>query len=125
MQFEKCIQQFQYIVQLFKNKIHKSPLYGRTLLFFFFIAFIIKIFVVYLSYRHLDPLKSCLSYISSDIIILFLVHLLVTINFWIKTRKFRLINDFLVFILLTIYCVDIFVIFFFQSRASIFEAFML
>ena len=92
---------------------------------FFFIAFIIKIIVVYVSYKHLDPVKNCLSYISSDIIILFLAQLLMTINFWIKTRKFRLFNDFLVFILLVIYCIDIFVIFFFQSRASIFEAFML
>ena len=54
-----------------------------------------------------------------------MAHLLITINYWIKTRKFRLINDFLVSILLIIYCIDIFVIFFFQSRASVFEAFVL
>ena len=125
MQFEKSIHKFKYILQWLKSKIHKSPLYGRTLILFFFVAFIIKIFVVYLSYRHLDAFNSCLSHVSSDIIVLFLVHLLVTINSWIKIRKLRLINDFLVFILLVIYCVDIFVIFFFQSRASIFEAFVM
>lgn len=113
------------IVQWFKDKIHASPLYGRTLVFFFFIAFIIKIFVVYLSNKHLDPVKSCLSYISSDVIILFLAHLLVTINSWIKQRWLRLFNDFIVFTLLIVYCIDIFVIFFFQSRVSISDAIVL
>lgn len=112
-------------MQWFKDKIHASPLYGRTLVFFFFIAFIIKIFVVYLSNKHLDPVKSCLSYISSDVIILFLAHLLVTINSWIKQRWLRLFNDFIVFTLLIVYCIDIFVIFFFQSRVSISDAIVL
>ena len=112
-------------MQWFKDKIHASPLYGRTLVFFFFIAFIIKIFVVYLSNKHLDPVKSCLSYISSDVIILFLAHLLVTINSWIKQRWLRLFNDFIVFTLLVVYCIDIFVIFFFQSRVSISDAIVL
>ena len=125
MWLQKIIQKIKDILERFKNKIHASPLYGRTLILFFLIAFIVKIIVVYSSNKHLDPINSCVSYISSDIIILFLVHLLITINYWIKTRKFRLFNDSLVFILLIIYCVDIFVIFFFQSRASIFEAFML
>ena len=112
-------------MQWFKDKIHASPLYGRTLVFFFFIAFIIKIFVVYLSSKHLDPIKSCLSYISSDIIILFLIHLLVTINSRLKQRWLRLFNDFIAFTLLIVYCIDIFVIFFFQSRVSISDAIVL
>ena len=125
MWLKQFISKLKNIVKWLKNKIQKSPLYGRTLIVFFFMAFIVKIFVVYFSYRHLDPINSCLSYISSDIIVLFLAQLLVTINFWIKTRKYRLFNDFLVFALLVIYCIDIFVIFYFQSRASIFEAFMI
>ena len=125
MRFKKFIHKLKDIAKWLKNKIHESPLYGRTLLIFFLVAFIIKIFVVYFSYEHLDPVKSCLSYISSDIIILFLVQLLITINSRIKTYKLRLLNDVILSILLILYCVDIFVMFFFQSRVPISEVFVL
>ncbi len=125
MWFKWLINKLKNSAKWLRNKIKKSPLYWRTMLIFFLIAFIIKIFVIYLSYRHLDPIKSCLSYISSDIIILFLAQLLITVNSRIKIRWWRLLNDAIVLILLIIYCVDIFVIFFFQSRVSISEAFTL
>ena len=125
MRFKWFINKLKNSAKWLRNKIKKSPLYWRTMLIIFLIAFIIKIFVIYLSYKHLDPIKSCLSYISSDIIILFLSQLLVTVNSRIKIRWWRLLNDVIVFILLIIYCVDIFVIFFFQSRVSISEAFAL
>jgi glycerophosphoryl diester phosphodiesterase len=125
MRFDKFVSIIKQIISLVKSKIKKSPLYGRTLMIFFLVVFVVKIFVVYLSYRHLDPVQSCLSYISSDVIILFFAHLLITINSRIKTRWLRLFNDIIVFIILMVYCVDIFIIFFFQSRVSISEAFML
>ena len=125
MRFKWFINKLKNSAKWLRNKIKKSPLYWRTMLIIFLIAFILKIFVIYLSYKHLDPIKSCLSYISSDIIILFLSQLLVTVNSRIKIRWWRLLNDVIVFILLIIYCVDIFVIFFFQSRVSISEAFAL
>lgn len=125
MRFNKFISVITHIISSIKNKIKKSPLYGRTLMIFFLIAFIVKIIVVYFSYKHLDPIQSCLSYISSDVIILFCTHLLITINSRIKTRWFRLFNDVIVLALLIVYCIDIFIIFFFQSRVSISEAFVL
>ena len=110
------------IISCFKNKVKVSPLYWRTLIAFFLVAFVVKILVAYFSNRYLNPIQSCLSYISSDIIILLFAHLLVTINSWINVRGFRLFNDLIVFILLIIYCVDIFTIYFFQSRVSIVDA---
>ena len=105
-----------------KNKIKWSPLYWRTLIIFFLIAFFVKIWVVYISYKHLDPVKTCISYICSDILILFIAQLLITINSWIKKRKYRLICDLIVIVMLLIYTIDIFTIFFFQSRVSILDA---
>ena len=125
MRFDKFVSIIKQIISSVKIKIKKSPLYGRTLMTFFLVAFVVKIFVIYLSYKHLDPIQSCLSYISSDVIILFFTHLLITINSRIKTRWLRLFNDIIVLVLLIVYCIDIFIIFFFQSRISISEAFML
>ena len=110
------------ILKEIKNWINSSPLYGRTLFVLFFMAFLIKIWIIYFSYKHLDPIKNCLSYMYSDIIVLFLVQLLITINSWIKLRWLRLFNDIIVFCLLVIYCVDIFTIYFFQSRVSLMDA---
>ena len=106
-----------------KNKIKKSPLYGRTLIILLFLALIVKWIVIYLSYENLNPRENIVSYLASDIIILFFAHLLVVTNYWIKKRKFRLINDFIVFLILVIFLVDIFTIHFFQSRVSVIEAF--
>lgn len=89
---------------------------------FFWVAFLVKIVVVYFSYKNLDPIKTCLSYICSDILVLFFVGFLITINSWIKKRRLRLINDIVVFLILLIYSVDIFTIFFFQSRVSLTDA---
>ena len=123
MRFQKFIQKLKYGILSFNRKVKWSPLYWRTLLLFFIVAFVVKILVIYFSYKHLDPIEACLSYISSDIIILFLVHLLITINSRIKFRRYRLVNDIIVLSLLIVYCIDIFIIFFFQSRVSISEAF--
>lgn len=109
----------------FKNKIKKSPLYWRTLIMLLFIAFIIKWVIIYFSYKNLNPRENVVSYMASDIIILFFAHLLVTINYWIKKRKYRLIIDSIVAVILLVYVVDMFTIFMFHSRVAIVEAFAL
>ena len=106
-----------------KNKLKRSPLYGRTLIILLFIALVVKWIVIYISYKNLNPRENIVSYLASDIIIIFFAHLLVVINYWIKNRKFRLINDFIVFLILIIFLVDIFTIHFFQSRVSVIDAF--
>ena len=109
----------------FKNKFKKSPLYWRTLIVLLFIALIIKWVIIYFSYKNLNPRENVISYMASDIIILFFAHLLITINYWIKKRKYRLIIDAIVFMILLAYIVDMFTIFMFHSRVAIVEAFAL
>ena len=116
-------QQIKSIYIGFKNKIKKSPLYWRTLIVLLFIALIIKWIIIYFSYKNLNPWGNVVSYLASDIIVLFFAHLLITINYWVKKRSLRLINDFIVFAILVIFLVDIFTIYFFQSRVSVIEAF--
>ena len=108
-----------------KNKIKNSPLYWRTLIMLLMLAMILKWFIIYFSYKNLNPWENVISYLASDIIILFIAHLLITINYWIKKRKFRLLNDFIVLILLLLYVVDMFTIFVFHSRVSVMETFAL
>ena len=112
----------QYI-KFLKIKIQKSPLYGRSLMILLFLALIVKEIVVYFAYENLNPWKSCISFLASDISLLVVAHLLVTVNSWIKQRKFRIINDIIIFLILILFCVDIFTIYFFQSRVSIIDAF--
>jgi len=112
------------IISNIKNKICSSSLYWIHLIIFFLIAFTVKIWIVYFSNKNLDSVKICLSYISSDIIVLFVVQLIITINSFLKNRILRLFNNVIVLIILLVYCVDIFTIFFFQSRVSIMEAYM-
>ena len=118
-------QKIKSIFVWIKNKIKSSPLYGRTLLMLLFIALIIKGVIIYFSYKNLNPRWNIISYLASDIIIIFIAHLLVTINYWIKKRSLRLFNDFIIFIILIVYIVDIFTIFVFHSRVAIIDAFAL
>lgn len=121
--FRKDIaQKIKHGLKRINKKIKWSPLYGRTLLIFLFVAFFIKLWIVYFSYKNLDPIKSCISYACSDIFVIFLAQLLITFNSRIKQRRLRVFNDIIVFIILLVYSIDIFTIFFFQSRVSIMEA---
>ena len=121
----KCKQWVKKVYKGIKNKIKKSPLYWRTLIMLLFIALIIKWCIIYSSYQNLDPWWNVISYVASDIIIIFFAHLLITINYRIKKRKYRLINDLIVLIILLVYIVDMFTIFVFHSRVAIVEAFAL
>ena len=116
---------FKRILNSAKNKISEHQLYWTHLIIFFLIVFIIKTWIVYFSNKNLDPIKSCLSSISSDIIVLFIVQFIITINCFVKNRFLRLFNDVIVFTILLVYCIDIFTIFFFQSRVSVRDAYMM
>lgn len=125
MIFSKIKQRTKSTYMWFYNRIKKSPLYWRTLLMLFFVALIVKWVIIYISYKNLNPWENVISYLASDIIILFIAQLLITINYWIKKRKFRIFNNIIVFILLLLYVVDMFTIFVFHSRVSVMEAFAL
>ena len=51
--------------------------------------------------------------------------LLIIINYWVKKRKYRLINDVIVFTVLLLYIIDVFTIFVFHSRVSLVDIFAL
>ena len=118
---EKIKSVFQWI----RNKIKSSPLYWRTLIILLFIAFIIKWVIIYFSYKNLNPRENVISYLASDIIIIFFAHLLITLNYWIKNRSLRLLNNIIVFIVLLLYVVDMFTIFIFHSRVAVVDIFAL
>lgn len=108
-----------------RNNIKSSPLYWRTLIILLFIALITKLVIVYFSYKNLNPRENVISYLASDIPVIFFAHLLIIINYWIKKRKFRLINNIIVFIILLLYIVDVFTIFVFHSRVPLVDIFTL
>lgn len=113
------------ILSRIKNKINRSPRYWRTLIVIFFIALIIKWIIIYISFKNLNPLENIISYIANDIIIIFFTQLLILSNYWIKKRNWRLINNFIVLIILIIFIIDMFTIYFFQSRVPIIDIFAL
>ena len=125
MSLKTCKQSIKSIFLWLKNKIKDSPLYWRTLIILLFVALITKWVIIYFSYKNLNPRENVISYLSSDIIIIFLAHLLIIINYWIKNRKLRLINDAIVFAILVLYVIDMFTIFIFHSRVALVDVFML
>lgn len=108
-----------------RNSIKSSPLYWRTLIILLFVALITKLVIVYFSYKNLNPRENVISYLASDIPVIFFAHLLIIINYWVKKRKYRLINDVIVFTVLLLYIIDVFTIFIFHSRVSLVDIFAL
>ena len=106
------------------DKIKNSPLYGTTLMVFFMIVMVIKTIIIYYSYKHLDPASNVISYLASDIVVLVIIQILVIVNSLIK-RKYRIIIDILIFLILVLFCIDIFTIFFFQSRVTVLAMLMI
>ena len=90
-----------------------------------FIALIVKWVIIYISYKNLNPRENVISYLASDIVIIFFAHLLITLNYWIKNRAFRLVNNIIVFVVLLLYVVDMFTIFIFHSRVAVVDIFAL
>ncbi len=107
-----------------RNKVKNGPLYWRTFLILLFLLFFVKIFVIYTSYKNLNPLENCISNISWDILLLLFAQIIVFINFHLTNKKFRLMNDVILFIILVLFIIDIFAIHYFQGRVTISWAFM-
>ena len=110
---------FRKIYNWLKNRLKDAPLYGRTLVILFIIAFIVKWIIVFYSHLNSDPRENVLSYAVWDIFILFIVHLLLTINFWINGRGFRMINNIIIFLIFVLFVADIFAISFFHTRLMV------
>ena len=116
---------FRSIFMWVKNRIKDTPFYWRTLIILLFIALIVKWVVIYVSYDNLDPWENVISYLASDIPVIFISHLLIMMNYWIRNRNLRLINDIIVLAVLLIYIADVFTIFVFHSRVALVDMFVL
>ena len=125
MSLNKYTKKLKSIFLWIRKRIKSSPLYWRTLIILLFIALIVKWVIIYASYDNLNPWENVISYLASDIIIIFFAHLLIMINYWIKKPRRRLINDIIVFVMLLIYVVDMFTIFIFHSRVALSDIFIL
>ena len=123
MGFKIINKKIKSIFSWIKKKIKDSPLYWRTLIILLLVALIIKWVIIYFSYKNLNPRENVVSYLASDIPIIFFSHLLIIINYWIKKRKLRLINDIIVFVILLLYVIDMFTIFVFHSRVALVDIF--
>lgn len=113
------------IKEFILNEIKTTPLYWRTILFLLLIAIFVKTIIVYFSHLYLNPRSTSLSYLASDIPVLVMAQLVVNINFRIKNRNYRLIWDAVIFTAFLLFCIDIFTIYFFQSRVVIPDMFAL
>ena len=125
MQSKKYKKKLKSVFSWIGKRIKGSPLYWRTLIVLLFIALIVKWVIIYISYNNLNPRENVISYLASDIPVIFCVHLLVMINYWIKKPKLRLINDIIAFVVLLLYIADMFAIFIFHSRVALSDIFVL
>ena len=125
MNLKKYNKKLKFIFSWIRKNFKNSPLYWRTLIILLFMALILKWVIIYLSYDNLNPWENIVSYLASDIPLIFFAHFLVMINYWIKNPKLRLLNDIIVFVVLVLYIVDMFTIFIFHSRVALADIFLL
>lgn len=114
---------FQKALKWLENKIKKTPLYGRTVMILFMIAFILKWIIIYRSYKNSNPWDAIVSTAIWDIFILFVVHFCFTMNFWIKNRKYRMISNVIIWLIFVLFVADMFTISFFNTRLMILDLF--
>lgn len=110
------------------NLIKNSPLYGRTIVILMIFAIIIKLIVIISTYwtifwseNIITTTNYYFSFMFSDVFILLIILWLFTINYNIWNKKIRIINDIIMICILALFLIDIFTIYFFQSRLSINE----
>ena len=114
---------FQKALKWLENKIKKTPLYGRTVMILFMMAFILKWIIIYRSYKNSNPWDAIVSTAIWDIFILFVVHFCFTMNFWIKNRKYRMISNVIIWLIFVLFVADMFTISFFNTRLMILDLF--
>ena len=95
-----------------------------NLLILSFIALIVKQYCNYITYKNLNYWTEF--YINSfftDAIVVLIILWIVIINQYIKNRIIKIFNNIICLVIFAIFCIDIFTIYFLQSRVSIFQAF--
>ena len=104
--------------------INKNKSSWINLLILSFIALIIKQYCNYITYKNLNYWTEF--YINSfftDAIVVIIVLWIVILNQYIKNRVLKIFNNIICLVIFAIFCIDIFTIYFLQSRVAIFQAF--
>ena len=108
----------------FIEAINKNESSWINLLILSFIALIIKQYCNYITYKNLNYWTEF--YINSfftDAIVVLIILWIVILNQYIKNRIVKIFNNIICLIIFIIFCIDIFTIYFLQSRVAIFQAF--
>ena len=108
----------KYINILKKNKLDDCD-FSVSMFLLTIILILIKVSVLYISYKNLFPLKHCVEYFISDIYFLVTIEFFVTINFSVKNKFIKWINNSLILFFVILFYIDIFTIYFFQSHEPI------
>lgn len=95
-----------------------------NLLILMSVALVFKQYCVYLTYKNLYYwFNFYVNNFFTDSIILLIILWIVIINQYIKNRMIKIFNNTICLIIFIIFCVDLFTIYFLQSRVPIFQAF--
>ena len=99
-------------------KLNNSPFYWRTFFILLVFIFIIKIFIIYFSHINMDPVRNMVLSFLTDIPVFLIVLFLIRINTSIK-KEYRIFIIFILSLIVIHFFIDIFSIYYFQSRALI------
>ncbi len=110
------------------KRFKQAPLYGRTILILSFFALLAKQIIIWIIYKEtlsgeniIITLSNHLPYLLSDLLIPIIILWIIVINFIIKIKIIRLINNIIAAFIFTLFLIDTFTIYFAQSRLSILD----
>ena len=115
---------FSYI----RNALHTTPFFGRTIVVLAFFCLFVKQIFIFLAYSEVfkEPsfgatLSHYLGYFVSDFLVCLILLGLVGINALLKKLVIKIINNIIISIIFLLFVLDIFTMYFFQSRLSILD----
>ncbi len=115
---------FSYIIR----SLRTTPFFGRTILVLTFFFLIIKQIFIFLAYGQAllettwwATFSHYLAYFVSDFIVCLVLLGLVIVNVLVKKFTFKLINNIIISWIFLLFVLDIFTMYFFQSRISILD----
>ncbi len=115
---------FSYI----HNAVRTTPFFGRTIVVLSFFCLFVKQIFIFLAYSEVfkEPtfgatLAHYLGYFVSDFLVCLILLGLVGINALLKKLVIKIINNIIISIIFLLFVLDIFTMYFFQSRLSILD----
>lgn len=105
----------------FKKLIEKNESSWINLAILSIIALFVKQYCTHLTYKNLSIywFKYYINSFCTDLMVILIILCLTTLNQFIKNRKIKIFNNIISFIILIIFCIDIFTIYFLQNRVAI------